>query len=89
MRGDYQASIDNMTKLSQPDRLDRRTRADRLGTSSSPSGSARPPSPPLSGNAVLGESAAMPEREERIDELLDMIASRQSHYTKEKDTDKP
>lgn len=72
-RSGYQVEIDNMSRLSQPDALDRRARTENPFTPS------RRPEP-----TVRQPSAARPapendkERAERIDQLLDLVSQRQA-----------
>ncbi|MCL2002678.1 MAG: flagellar biosynthetic protein FliO [Oscillospiraceae bacterium] len=71
----YQNSIENMTRLSEPDRLDRRSRL--YGGAEE---HARPTPPPAK-PAVSEE-----ERTERIDRVLDLISQRQSRMGDKNDT---
>jgi flagellar biogenesis protein FliO len=72
-RSGYQHSIDNMSRLSAPARLDRRSRLYPEGN--------QPPSPPPPPPVVTEE-----ERTERIDHVLDLIAQRQSRMDERNDT---
>ncbi|MCL2082101.1 MAG: flagellar biosynthetic protein FliO [Oscillospiraceae bacterium] len=98
----YRASVENITKMVEPDLLDRRSRGYSSGTdypgatkTSGSSGSEKPESSPhrsalsRSTQGKSSDSSTSPDREERIDELLGMVANRQAHYTREKDADKP
>jgi flagellar biogenesis protein FliO len=80
-RVNYQSSIENMNRLSEPDMLDRRARfysgPDKTPPRRDPAPSA-PPSPHVPPPELPRSAAAEEERTERIDQLLDLIAQRQS-----------
>jgi flagellar biogenesis protein FliO len=72
-RRSYQHSIDNMNRLSEPDRLDRRSRY--YGDPEERNRRPAPPFPPPEpSKPVVNEE----ERTERIDRVLDLISQRQS-----------
>jgi flagellar biogenesis protein FliO len=78
----YQRSIDNMNRLSEPDRLDRRSRYygdGRVRPAESGTPPMTPPAPPP--RPVVSEE----ERAERIDNVLDLIAQRQSRTDERND----
>jgi flagellar biogenesis protein FliO len=97
-RGGYQKSIENMNRLSEPDSLDRRTRgyatpppyphSPQQAAQIHPPQQAAPPPAPVPARTVLPPAENMEERGERIDQLLDIIAQRQSRMAQNDTGDK-
>jgi flagellar biogenesis protein FliO len=81
-RRSYQANIENMTKLREPDKLDRRSRFYDEPDDNSRRAAPPPPPPPKPPKPVMSEE----ERAERIDNVLDLIARRQSRADDRNDT---
>lgn|GEM_PF-2877825 len=86
-RGNYHTSIENMTRLSEPDTLDRRSRYYGDTTSvrpPQPPAAVPPPEPPQP--MPPAPAATETERKEQVDQLLDMIAQRQARMEPRKNT---
>ncbi len=71
-RAGYQNEIENMSRLSQPDALDRRAHAETPRYAAPP----RRPTPPSASVSHSSEPGNEKERAERIDQLLDLVSQR-------------
>lgn len=97
-RPNYQASIENMTRLSEPDTLDRRSRfygdtsvrpGPRPAAGPPPQAAYTAPPPPAAPalpSNPYDDGTGEEDRSERIDQLLDLIAQRQSRMDDRNDT---